>query len=937
MAKQLYRDFTDPKVVKSIDEIIKKLGELKAATIETAKQLQKDLRIIKPTDIEKLTEASKKINKLKQDIDKITKAETELNKQRKNTVKLQEKFKQSTSANAKEQAKLRVQIQEQNKANKIAAQQKLGLIGAYKKESQRLIELRTQYKNLAVQEKANTKEGKRLLNTINQLDAKLKRVDASVGQYQRNVGNYASAWRGVRSSLMKVAAVTGTALGFRALARGVTNTINAYREQVKAEAKVRQAIVSTQGAAQRSFEQLTKQASELQKTTLFGDEEILNNATAQLLTFTNIAGDNFDRTQAVALDLATVLDGDLKSSSIQLGKALNDPVANLSALSRSGIQFSEDQKKVIKELASTNRLAEAQTVILDELERQYGGQAEAAAKADGGFKQLSNTWGDLMESIGAGVTRFLRPLIGFIGDVVSGINDWFKSSTPLTDAIEDERTQVVKLTATLKSNVANQKDKIKAYNELNKISPKLVEGIDKENIAIDQLNKNLREYLDLAAKRIVVARKQDELNEEVEDAASAYSRLLDIEQDIIRLYDEQGITIENSADVLNKYNELLNKSSSAAFDVKLKIELYKKALNQLNEAQEKSVDLQKEINDLRERFGLNEQETPDENKPEQQFKKGAKAAEEYKEALEDVSDAEAEIGNDIVGLEELEERSAERYKEIQEEKTDVLLMEADKRAQAEKKYLDEVAELRRKKLKELRDFAIDQAAEEIQRVTEKRIEAADAALEANKTQIDLQTRLAEKGADNTLQFEKDQQAKSLLEKQKALKQQEIAQKIAAFWNLLANSQNPQEAIAKYGLGEAFAATIRALPAFKEGVIDFDGVGTTTSDSNIVRISKGESVINADSTARYRDELTAINQGNFDQMLQHKMIVAGMNNNPVSDMAIQKVVAEQIATRKAIEQGLPNIEGYFDKVNEQIVTVFKYKNKTNVVKNKLPRL
>ena len=72
-------------------------------------------------------------------------------------------------------------------------------------------------------------------------------------------------------------------------------------------------------------------------------------------------------------------------------------------------------------------------------------------------------------------------------------------------------------------------------------------------------------------------------------------------------------------------------------------------------------------------------------------------------------------------------------------------------------------------------------------------------------------------------------------------------------------------------------------------------------------------------------------------MQHKMIVAGMNQNPVSDMAIQKVVAEQIATRKAIEKGLPNIEGYFDKVNEQIVTVFKYKNKTNVVKNKLPRL
>jgi len=132
-------------------------------------------------------------------------------------------------------------------------------------------------------------------------------------------------------------------------------------------------------------------AADLQKRTLFGDEEILKDATAQLLTFTNIAGEQFERTQVAALNLATRLDGDLKSASIQLGKALNDPIANLSALSRSGIQFSEEQKKVIKELAETNRLAEAQTIILDELEKQYGGSAEAAAKAGaGGLKQLQN-------------------------------------------------------------------------------------------------------------------------------------------------------------------------------------------------------------------------------------------------------------------------------------------------------------------------------------------------------------------------------------------------------------------------------------------------------------------------------------------------------------------------------------------------------------------
>ena len=188
-------------------------------------------------------------------------------------------------------------------------------------------------------------------------------------------------------------------------------SVRAFDKQAKAIAQVEAGIKSTGGAAGFTSKQLQKMASELQGKTLFGDEVILKDATAQLLTFTNIAGVQFARTQVAALNLATRLDGDLKSASIQLGKALNDPIANLSALSRSGIQFSEEQKKVIKELAETNRLAEAQTLILDELEKQYGGAAEAAAQAGaGGFKQLQNTLGDISEDFGQIIVEGIDPL-----------------------------------------------------------------------------------------------------------------------------------------------------------------------------------------------------------------------------------------------------------------------------------------------------------------------------------------------------------------------------------------------------------------------------------------------------------------------------------------------------------------------------------------------
>ena len=187
-------------------------------------------------------------------------------------------------------------------------------------------------------------------------------------------------------------------------------SVKAFDTQQKAIAQVEAGLISTGQAAGFTSKELQKMASDLQAKTLFGDEVILKDATAQLLTFTNIAGEQFARTQKAALNLATRLDGDLKSASIQLGKALNDPIANLSALSRSGIQFSKDQKEVIKSLAETGRLAEAQTIILDELEKQYGGAAEAARLAGlGPFQALQMVLSDLSEEFGALIMENLEP------------------------------------------------------------------------------------------------------------------------------------------------------------------------------------------------------------------------------------------------------------------------------------------------------------------------------------------------------------------------------------------------------------------------------------------------------------------------------------------------------------------------------------------------
>lgn len=252
------------------------------------------------------------------------------------------------------------------------------------------------------------------------------RIGADSYEFQQKVQKVQNDLKKFSASLDKIGKDLSMKLTAPIMALGAASVYLAD-VQLRAEAKVQQALKSTRGVSQLNFDQLTKFASELQGKTIFGDEEILDKSTAQLLTFTNIAGENFKRAQTVALDLATVLNGDLQGASIQLGKALNDPVKSLSALRKSGIQFTNEQEAVIKKLASTGQMAKAQSLMLDELERQYGGQAEAAAKVGAGsLKQLKNSWGDFMEQIGVAILPTLNKLV----DMLKGVVDWLQQLSP---------------------------------------------------------------------------------------------------------------------------------------------------------------------------------------------------------------------------------------------------------------------------------------------------------------------------------------------------------------------------------------------------------------------------------------------------------------------------------------------------------------------------
>jgi hypothetical protein len=201
-------------------------------------------------------------------------------------------------------------------------------------------------------------------------------------------------------------------------------SVDKFQVQEKAIAAVEAALKSMGQGAGFTSKQLQDMASNLQNASTFGDEDILNKVTANMLTFGNVTGEVFERAQQSALDLSARLGQDLQSSTIMLGKALNEPAKGLTALTRVGVSFTEQQKEQIKAMAEAGDVAGAQRLMLSELERQYAGQAKAMADTTGGqMQQLSNAWGDFQEQIGAIVAQVLPPLV----DALKGVVSWLQS------------------------------------------------------------------------------------------------------------------------------------------------------------------------------------------------------------------------------------------------------------------------------------------------------------------------------------------------------------------------------------------------------------------------------------------------------------------------------------------------------------------------------
>jgi hypothetical protein len=273
-------------------------------------------------------------------------------------------------------------------------------------------------------------------STFSRFGSSVSKSEKSVGTLRIGLGRLAGAFAGL--------AIIQKTTQF------LSDSISEARESNKVGAQTQAVLKSTKNAANLSADAIGNLANKLSLKAGVDDEAIQSGENL-LLTFRNIrdevgkGNDIFTRATKIALDMSVAMGTDLKSANIQLGKALNDPVKGITALTRVGVSFTQQQQDQIGKLVKHNHTLAAQKIILGELNKEFKGSAKAQADpAD----RARVAWENFQETVGLKLMPVLdKLLIWFVakglpaiqqfggwlsdklGPIISDVAGWFDQSS----------------------------------------------------------------------------------------------------------------------------------------------------------------------------------------------------------------------------------------------------------------------------------------------------------------------------------------------------------------------------------------------------------------------------------------------------------------------------------------------------------------------------
>lgn len=242
---------------------------------------------------------------------------------------------------------------------------------------------------------------------------------------------------GTGSKLGKWAKVAGGAIGGAFAVGAVKDFIGAAEEANAVSAGLAQGLTNAGDATGEWAKHAEDLASTLQNKTGI-DDEVIKGAQTILSTFHGVAGATgqasgaFDRATQAALDLSKAGFGDASSTATMLGKALEDPEKGLAALGKAGVTFTDAQKEAIKSMVASGDKAGAMGMILDNVEGQVGGMAEATVTSS---DKMNVAFGETQEAVGQALLPVFEALAPVLQTVAQFIQDNASYLLPLIIAV----------------------------------------------------------------------------------------------------------------------------------------------------------------------------------------------------------------------------------------------------------------------------------------------------------------------------------------------------------------------------------------------------------------------------------------------------------------------------------------------------------------------
>lgn len=213
-----------------------------------------------------------------------------------------------------------------------------------------------------------------------------------------NTNESTKAAGGLESALKRVLSVASAIASVKFGIGAVKDLLAAADVQNRAETQLA-TVMSNMGYTREAFDSMRKMASEMQQTSIYGDEVFLAGA-AELASYVTDE-EALKQIMSVLPNFATGMTGGaeldatgMTDIATQLGKVFN---GSYDGIAKKGFQLTEQQKEIIKEGTDMEKALTISDIVNEGWERLAENMANTP---QGSVIQLKNAWSDVKEVIG---------------------------------------------------------------------------------------------------------------------------------------------------------------------------------------------------------------------------------------------------------------------------------------------------------------------------------------------------------------------------------------------------------------------------------------------------------------------------------------------------------------------------------------------------------